>query len=149
MNLDWQHLLLGFSGRTSKRDFWIGFAALFGAGIVANLLPLVGALAGLALVYPWTALMAKRLHDFGRSGWLVLIPAAPAALSGVLALFAALAMNSVATAGAAFATAGFAVLVSTLAILVGLGFLLWVGLKDGDAGSNAYGPVPANTPLAA
>ena len=139
MTMDWNHLFLSFSGRTSKRDFWIGFGALFGAGIVANLLPVVGTVAGLALLYPWTALMAKRLHDFGRSGWRVLVPAVPAALSGILALFAALAMGSTATMAAAFATAGFAVLVSTLAVIVGLGFLVWVGTRDGDAGANAYG----------
>ena len=139
MNIDWQHLFLSFSGRTSKRDFWIGFAALFGAGIVANPLPLIGAVASLALIYPWTALMAKRLHDFGRSGWLVLVPAIPAALSGILAVFAALAMGNSATAGAAFATAGVAILISTVALLVGLGFLVWVGTRQGDAGANRYG----------
>lgn len=143
MNLDWQHLLLGFSGRTGKREFWVGFAALFGIGIVANLLPVIGTIASVALIYPWTALMAKRLHDFGKSGWLVLIPAVPAAMSGVLALFAALAMGNAATMGAAFATAGFAVLVSTLAVLIGLGFLAWVGTREGDASANAYG-APSN-----
>lgn len=145
--MNWRHLFLGFSGRTSKRDFWIGFAALFAAGFVASLLPLVGTLASLALIYPWTALMAKRLHDFGRSGWLVLAPAVPAALSGVLALYGALAMSNAATMGAALATAGLALLVSTVAMLIGLGFLLWVGLKAGDAGPNAYGQAPADTPL--
>jgi uncharacterized membrane protein YhaH (DUF805 family) len=149
MTMDWNHLFLSFSGRTGKRDFWIGFAALFAAGIVANLLPVVGALAGLALLYPWTALMAKRLHDFGRSGWLVLVPAAPAALSAILALFAALAMGNAATMGAAFATAGFAVLVSTVAMLIGLGFLVWVGLKDGDAGTNTYGARANNVTITA
>lgn len=149
MNLDWQHLFLNFSGRTSKRDFWVGFAVLFGAGLVANLLPVIGAVASVVLLYPWSALMAKRLHDFGKSGWLVLIPAVPAAVSGVLALFAALAMGNTATMGAAFATAGFAVLVSTLAVLVGLGFLVWVGTRKGDAGANAYGaPMIATTLVA-
>lgn len=149
MNLDWQHLFLNFSGRTSKRDFWIGFAALFGAGIVANLLPVIGAAASVALIYPWTALMAKRLHDFGKSGWLVLIPAVPVMVSSVLALAAALAMGNAATMGAAFATAGFAVFVSTLAVLTGIGFLVWVGTRDGDASANQYGaPATAATLVA-
>lgn len=142
MNLDWQQLFLSFTGRASKRDFWIGFAVLFGAGFVASLLPVIGALASLALIYPWTALMTKRLHDFGKSGWLVLVPAVPAAASGVLGLFAAVAMGNAVTMGAAFATAGLAVMISTIAILIGLGFLLWVGLKDGDRVPNAYGEVP-------
>jgi uncharacterized membrane protein YhaH (DUF805 family) len=145
--MNWHHLFLGFSGRTSKRDFWIGFAALFAAGFAASLVPLVGALASLALLYPWTALVTKRLHDFGRSGWLVLIPTLPAALSGTLAVYGALAMSNAATLGSALAVAGFALLVSTIAMLVGLAFLLWVGLSAGDTGPNAYGEVPADTPL--
>lgn len=149
MNTDWYHLFLSFSGRTGRRDFWIGFAALFGAGLVASLMPLIGTLVGLGLVYPWTALMTKRLHDFGRSGWLVLIPAVPAVLSGVVAVFAALAMGNAATMGAAFTIAGFSVLISTLAFMVGLGFLLWIGTRDGDAGANAYGaPTSAATFIA-
>lgn len=147
--MNWQHLFLSFEGRVSKRDFWIGFAALFGAGFVASLIPVVGAVASVALIYPWTALMAKRLHDFGRSGWLVLVPAVPAAVSGALGVFAALAMSNAATMGAAFATAGLAMLVSTVALLVGLGFLAWVGTRDGDAAANAYGAPPALLPLAA
>lgn len=145
--MNWQHLLLSFSGRISKRDFWIGFAALFAAGFVASLVPLVGALASLALLYPWTALVTKRLHDFGRSGWLVLIPTVPATLSGVLAVYGAVAMGNAATTGAALAAAGFALLVSTVAMLIGLAFLLWAGLKAGDTGPNSYGDVPADPPL--
>ena len=149
MNIDWTKLLLGFAGRTGKRDFWLGFAALFGAGIVANLLPLIGPFASLALIWPWTALLAKRLHDIGKSGWLVLIPAAPAALSAVLTLMMALAMANPATMGAAFAAGAIAVLVSTFAMLVGLCFLLWVGLKPGEAGANAWGdPVPVQANMA-
>ena len=145
--MNWQHLLLSFSGRTGKRDFWLGFGVLFVAGMVANLLPIVGTIATLALLYPWTALLAKRLHDFGRSGWLVLVPAAPAAVSGALALVATLAMSNVATVGSAFAIAGSALLISTVAMLIGLGFLIWAGLKDGDPGANAYGPSPDETAL--
>jgi uncharacterized membrane protein YhaH (DUF805 family) len=107
--MNWQHLFLSFAGRTSKRDFWIGFAALFAAGMVANLLPVIGAAASGALIYPWTALIAKRPHDFGTSGWFVLIPATPAALSGVLALYATLAIADAETMSSAFASAGLAV----------------------------------------
>lgn len=43
------------------------------------MIPVFGPFAGLALMLPWTCLMAKRLHDFGRSDWLVLVPAVPTA----------------------------------------------------------------------
>jgi uncharacterized membrane protein YhaH (DUF805 family) len=99
--------------------------------------------ASLALLYPWTCLTAKRLHDFGKSAWLVLIPAVPTAASAVLALVTTLAFSNVATMGAGIAAAGLALLVSTVAILVSLAFLLWVGIKDGDSATNAFGPPPA------
>ena len=147
--MNWQTLLFCFTGRISQRDFWIGFAALFAAGFVASLLPVVGTAASLALLYPSTALMAKRLHDFGRSGWLVLVPAASAALSGTLAVYTTFAMSSAVNMGAALAAAGFALLISTVAVLTGLAFLLWVGVKAGDAGPNAYGDVPNDCSLTA
>lgn len=142
--MNWHFLFLAFTGRVGRRDFWIGAAALIVVGMLTHLLPLVGPIASLALLYPWTALMAKRLHDFDRPGWLVLVPVVPAAASGVLALFATLAMGNVATVGTAFATAGLALLVSTLAVLVGLGFVIWAGLKEGDARANRYGPIPTD-----
>jgi len=147
MTLNWQDLFLTAGGRIGRKAFWIAAALLVVAGMILNLLPVVGPLAALALIYPWTCVLAKRLHDAGRSGWLVLIPAAPSAASGVLALFAALAMGNVATAGAAFATAGLALSVSMIAALIGLGFLLWAGLKPGDDAPNRYGAPAA--PLAA
>ena len=58
-----------------------------------------------------------------------------------------LAMSNVATVGSAFAIAGSALLISTVAMLIGLGFLIWAGLKDGDPGANAYGPSPDETAL--
>lgn len=145
--MNWQHLFLSFSGRTSKRDFWIGILGLIGAGIVTGLLPVVGQILGLALLYPSTALMVKRLHDFGRSGWLAAVPLVPAVLAGAIALLAATAMSNPATMGAAFAAAGLAALVSTVAMLVGLAFLLWIGTRDGDSGTNAFGEPTGGTVL--
>jgi uncharacterized membrane protein YhaH (DUF805 family) len=142
--MNWQHLYLGLQGRTSKRDFWIGFAGLVGAGIVANLLPMIGGVVSLALLYPAAALMAKRLHDFGRSGWLVMVPVAPTALAASIAQLATMTIGNPATVGAGLAAAGLAALLSMVAMLVGIAFLLWVGTRDGDISANAYGqPAPA------
>ena len=146
MTTNWQHLYLDLNGRTSKRDFWLGFAGLVGAGVVANLLPTIGSVVSLALLYPAAALMTKRLHDFGRSGWLVLVPLVPSALSALLAFFASMTIGNAATMGAGLAAAGFAALLSTIAMLVGIASLLWIGTRDGDLAANAYGQPALSAP---
>lgn len=137
--MNWQYLYFSFAGRTSKRDFWVGLGGLLVAGIVAGLLPVIGPALSLALLYPSTALMAKRLHDFGRSAWLIAIPLVPALLAVVTAVLAGSAMADPATMGAGLAAAGLAALVGTVAMVIGLGFLVWAGTRDSDAGVNAFG----------
>jgi uncharacterized membrane protein YhaH (DUF805 family) len=137
MNL--QHLFLSFAGRTSKRDYWLGLGGLLVVGIVAGLLPTVGAVLSIALLYPFTALTVKRLHDFGRSGWLAAIPIVPALIAATLALLAASAIGDPATMGLGLAAAGLAAVLSTIAIAVGLTFLVWAGIRAGDEGINVYG----------
>jgi uncharacterized membrane protein YhaH (DUF805 family) len=137
--MNWQRLYFSLAGRSCRREYWIGMAGLVGAGIVANLLPLGGGALSLALLYPAAALIAKRLHDFGRSGWLIAVPLIPTLLSGLIAMLAALTIGDQATMGAALAAAGLAALLSSVAMLVGIGFLLWVGTRNGDPSVNAYG----------
>lgn len=135
-----RNLFLSLDGRIGRKDFWIGAVTLIGVGLLVALAPVVGQWLSLALIAPWTCLMVKRLHDFGRSGWLVLVALVPAAGSGILGLFTAAAASNAATMGAALAGAGLTLAVSFFALIVSLGFLLWVGLKAGDIAPNAYGP---------
>jgi uncharacterized membrane protein YhaH (DUF805 family) len=146
--MNWKELFLVPQGRAGRPAFLIGAAALIVAGMVLNLLPLLGPLAGLALIYPWTCLTVKRLHDFGRSGWLVLIPAIPTAIAGLLGLLTALSTANAATMGAALVGAGAAFTVSAAAMLVSLAFLVWAALKPGDAQANRYGAPPPAPALA-
>ncbi|MBW8303768.1 MAG: DUF805 domain-containing protein [Brevundimonas sp.] len=139
--MNWFPLFLSLEGRIGRKDFWIGAIALIGVGLLANLMPILGPFVSLVLIAPWTCLMAKRLHDFGRSAWLVLIALIPSAGSAALGLFTALAATNAATMGAAFAGAGLTLAVSFIALIVSLGFLIWVGVKPGDLQPNAYGPV--------
>lgn len=139
--MNWFPLFLSLDGRIGRKEFWIGAVVLIGVGLLAGLMPIIGPLVSLALIAPWTCLMAKRLHDFGRSAWLVLIALIPSAGSAALGLFTALAATNAATMGAAFAGAGLTLAVSFIALIVSLGFLIWVGVKPGDARPNAYGPV--------
>lgn len=75
----------------------------------------------LAQIWPSLAVNAKRLHDRGQSGWLVLIFVASAVLS----------------------------LIPMVGILVGLGVTIWwlinLGILPGDPGPNRYGHTGAST----
>lgn len=100
-------LLLGFSGRCQRRPFALALAAVlvaFWLGIrgteaalpwMAQLLAPRGINAGLALNMLWlligalavwstSALIAKRLHDRGRSGWWAVALAPPLAIFALL-----------------------------------------------------------------
>jgi uncharacterized membrane protein YhaH (DUF805 family) len=79
-----------FSGRASRAEFWWFFAFQVGVYIVASL---VGGwlywLALLGLAVPSLAVGARRLHDIGRSGWLMLIVLIPLLGGIVFLVFAA------------------------------------------------------------
>ena len=150
--MDWQTLFLKADGRIGKRDFWIGFAILFAVGFVAGLIPIIGQIIALVLIYPWVCVYAKRLHDMGKTAWLILVPFGVGIVAMVVGLMSGgMAMMGMGAAGtdaaaanAAMAGLGMFGLLMALAGLVGLAFLLWVGLSNGDPGENRYGPPPVS-----
>ena len=153
--MTWQSVFFSSNGRIGQKDFWIAALILFVAGILSHTLHLLAPIAWLVLWYCWICISAKRLHDAGRSGWLVLLPF----VVSFAAMLAALVIGGIA-AIAAFATGGFhtdpgsyAVLWGSLGLaamlfgvagLVNLVFLLWVGLAAPQIGDNAYGPPPGS-----
>ena len=73
-SFDWQKLLFSFEGRIRRSHFWIGWLICLGIGVVAGWLPIIGGLISIALIWPNLAISVKRLHDMGKSGWLVAVP---------------------------------------------------------------------------
>lgn len=139
--MDWQSLFLSPNGRIDRPTFWIGFAIIFASSIVLNFIPFLGPLIGLALLWPQICVHTKRLHDMGRSGWLMLAPAAFSMLAGGFAVAnGGVAVFAGIGSQAAAAALGSVMLAFTLAFLVGLGFLLWVGFSPSQPGDNRYGP---------
>ena len=148
--IDWKTLFLQPAGRIGQKDYWIGFGILFAANIVLSWIPLIGFLITLAAIYCGVCVASKRLHDFGKSGWLAAIP------YGVWVAALILSMGSL--FGGIVSTAShdndFGVLAGmggmlglwSLAFLVNVAFVIWLGVTAGDRGDNAYGPPP--TPLA-
>lgn len=146
---DWKKLLFSFEGRTRRQHFWIGWLICLGVGVVANWLPIIGGIISIALIWPNLAISVKRLHDMGKSGWLVAIPwavtivgfAIAAILVGVSAFANAAALENENPA-AFLALIGPALGLFIIIGLVNLAFLLWIGLTDGQPGDNRFGPNP-------
>lgn len=90
---------LTFSGRASKKEFWnftwVGFAVYFLINFIPSLmvpnaeygqvLKLGLAILGLAPVLPGLALSVRRLHDSGKSGFVLLLGIIP--LVGFILIF--------------------------------------------------------------
>jgi len=147
--LDWQKLLFSFEGRTRRSHFWIGWLICLGGGVVAGMIPIIGQIISLVLIWPNLAITVKRLHDMGKSGWLAAIPwvvgivgaIAAVSMMGVSALTNASALEA-GDPVAVMALMGPAMGLIAVIGLVCLGFLLWIGLSDGQPGDNRFGPNP-------
>lgn len=151
-SFDWQKLLFSFEGRTRRSHFWIGWLICLGAGVVAGWIPLIGFVISIALIWPNLAITVKRLHDMGQSGWLIAIPW----VVSIVGIFVAVGMIGVSALSntaaleredpaAILALVGPAIGLFGLLLLVNLGFLLWIGLSEGQRGDNRYGSNPKGT----
>jgi len=146
---DWQKLLFSFEGRSRRSHFWIGWLICLGVGVVAGWVPILGGLISLGLIWPNLAISVKRLHDMGKSGWLVAVPWV-VSIVGVIAAIGMMGVSALTNAAALEREDPMAILgllgpalgLFAVLILVNLGFLLWIGLSDGQRGDNRFGPNP-------
>ena len=136
MQLDWQRLFLSADGRIGRQEYWIGFAILFVGGLVLGMIPILNLLS-IVLIYPQVCVGSKRLHDMGRSGWLMLVPFGVGLVAMVLslmvggaALFSARAGGDAGAAAAMGAGLGF------------LGIVLLACLADEKINSSRLAPAP-------
>lgn len=148
-SFDWQKLLFSFEGRTRRSHFWIGWLICLGVGVVAGWLPLIGIVLSIGLIWPNLAIAVKRLHDMGKSGWLVAIPWAVSIIGTIIAIsmmgisaFTNAAALEREDPAAILGLLGPALGLIAVLALVNLGFLLWIGLSEGQAGDNRFGPNP-------
>lgn len=148
---DFQSAMFSFEGRLRRSHFWIGFLIIFGANVVLGWIPILGWLISLALIWPNLAIAVKRLHDMGRTGWLVVAPylvGFALLIAGMVIMFGGMAATGMTSdyyednPAAALAVMGPAFGVFALSFLVGVAFLLWVGLTDSQPGDNRFGPNP-------
>jgi uncharacterized membrane protein YhaH (DUF805 family) len=88
---------LVFEGRSSRAAFWWPVLGLVAAGFMVSMvdrvvlfgLPLLGFVFVVVTFVPGLALMVRRLHDIGKSGWWAIVAVVPVAGAAVLIWFAA------------------------------------------------------------
>ncbi|WP_410769939.1 DUF805 domain-containing protein [Fontibacillus sp. BL9] len=85
---------VGFQGRARRKEYWMfvlfNFIISFVLGFISGLLNLpnvLGYLYALAVLIPSIALVFRRLHDTGKSGWWALISFVPVAGAIILLVF--------------------------------------------------------------
>jgi uncharacterized membrane protein YhaH (DUF805 family) len=148
-------MLFGFDGRLSRKPYWIGsievlIAAMLVVGGVAAVLSFTGQAAtpeellrlahpwlagvGLILAYPAAALLAKRLHDRNRTGWLAGLLLVPLEVETWLDPAGSVAQTRLIYA--------IYLAASAMTIVVGVWFLVELGFLRGTVGNNRYGPDP-------
>lgn len=136
---DWK-AWFSFQGRAGRREYWRVLLVLIGISFALSLFGMVPG--GQLIAFPFSlaaniaqwALVARRLHDLGRSGWWQ-VPAMTLGMAAVLQVVS-LGPNGVETnPGMATAMLG--------AMLLSLSFVVIIGLVRGDRGPNRYGQPPA------
>lgn len=148
---DFVSALLHFNGRLRRSHFWIGFLIIFAVSVVFFWVPFLGGLILLALIWPNLAISVKRLHDMGRTGWLLLVPFGVNIVVSIIS-FATMVSSFISSGGApefyednpaaALALVGPTFALSGVAFLISIAFLLWIGLTDSQKGENRFGPNP-------
>ncbi|WP_300541081.1 DUF805 domain-containing protein [Maricaulis sp.] len=150
--MDLQYVLLNPNGRIAPREFWIGVLLLIAGNVLSGLVPVLGGLLWLFLIYVGVCVYGKRLHDAGKSAWIHVIPWGLTLLISIIGgMMIGGAIISAVLSGDDFnpwamvtAGSGFALMMG-LSNLVWLVYTLWAGLAQGQAGANAYGPAPVRT----
>ncbi len=147
-------LFTKFDGRVSRKGFWMGFlgilAVSLGAGWLMLSLPLAGIVLTLVqiilsagILFIWSAVLVKRLHDRNKPAvpWLVIF-LAPSVLYQIMGIFK-IGYKPMELAGNVFMVPGTGAMVMMwVSIAVGVWMVVELGFFKGTAGENRYGPDP-------
>jgi uncharacterized membrane protein YhaH (DUF805 family) len=128
-----------FSGRSRRKEYWMYFLFLVIVNLLVGMVESVVGLAGTVGPYgplsilvvvvtfvPSLAVGIRRLHDTERSGWWILLPLVPYAISAALLVSGNLSLGG---------------MIGIVGLLCALGLLVLMVL-EGTKGPNRYGPDP-------
>src|ERR1700722_16181843 len=153
------------SGRISRSQYWLRFMLPYIA--ITFVLDIIGVVAGqgsavqtttsiilsifgIVALWPYFAILAKRIHDRNKSGWTILWLVIPNTL-WIIFLFAWIGAaifeisqgQTAETAFTSFGTLGLiTVILGVISIGIGLWFFVEFGCLRGTIGANKYGPDP-------
>ncbi len=147
-------LFTKFDGRISRKGFWLGFLGILAVSLTAawgmvTVIP--GGIAltvfqlviSIGIIYIWSAVLVKRLHDRNKSAqpWLIIF-LAPGVLYQIMALFK-IGYVTVTMANTSIMVPGTLPMVMIwVSMAVGLWMVIELGFLKGTSGSNDYGPDP-------
>jgi len=122
---------LVIEGRARRREFWI-FCLI---NVILGLIPVIGWVVGFVTCIPSFTVAVRRLHDINKSGKYMFLMLIPLGVALILMIGFIAAMGN----GGALIVILILILIASLAPAVML--LIWAA-KEGDKGSNNYGPDP-------
>lgn len=136
---DWK-AWFSFSGRAARRQYWRTLLLLIGVSFALSALGVIPG--GQIIAMPFSlaaniaqwALVARRLHDLGRSGWWQ-VPAMALGMAAVLQVVSMGQSGIEARPDIAAAMLG--------AMFLSMAFVVVIGVVRGDPGPNRWGPPPA------
>lgn len=154
-----------FDGRARRPEYWWFFLFVFAGAFVFGFIdealfgtgggtrrPLLVALFQLVIFIPFLSVGWRRLHDTGRPGWYLLVPAALTVITSIMIGSAASVMvGSMGMGGMGQMQtmphdfmrtgAGLVVILSLIQLVAGL-LIIWWMARPTQRGTNAYGPEP-------
>ena len=140
-----------FSGRARRSEFWYFYLfyilVAFGLSFLSIWFPVVKylyILFGLGIFLPYTAVTVRRLHDIGKSGWILLIFMVAALLISMLMF---LFIDIIAPTNESSSMTVF--IVYSLFVFIVLALAIWLIVwlcKDSQPGENKWGPNPKEVP---
>lgn len=147
------NVLFSPNGRIGQQDYWVGILIIIVGNIVGGMIPFLGLIITLGLIYVGVCVYGKRLHDIGKTAWIHGIVWLVQFGLGIVAfmmasgaVMAALSAGGTDEAGlaAALAASGSLILLGGLGLLIWIVYTIWLGVSAGEAGANRFGPPPGS-----